>query len=51
MKWYLKNLRDKLRGAKLVSFKDRNKYIVRHKGGASATTGDFKRKYNFNRHN
>ena len=50
MKWYLKSLKDKLGGATKVSFKDRNKYIIRHRGGASATTGDFKRKYNFNHH-
>lgn len=50
MKWYLKNLRGKLAGAKQAQIKDRNKHIVRHKGGAAATTGDFKRQYNFNRH-
>lgn len=51
MKWYLKNLRDKLGDAKQVSFEDRNRYIVRHQGGASAATGDFKRRYNFGHHN
>lgn len=50
MKRYLTNLRAKLGGAKKVRIEDRNKYIVRHKGGAAATTGDFKRNYNFNRH-
>lgn len=37
MKWYLKNLRSKLGGVKQVSLKDRNKYVIRHKGGGSAT--------------
>ncbi len=38
IKWYLQNLRDKLKGAKRVSFKDRNKYIVRHKYGSGVDT-------------
>jgi hypothetical protein len=51
MKWYLKNLRGKLGGAQQVRIQDRNNYIVRHRGGASATTGEFERRYNFNHHN
>lgn len=50
MKWYLQGLRDKLKGAKQVSFKDRNKYIVRHKYGTGVDTTRPKMKYNFNHH-
>ncbi len=50
MKWYLQGLRDKLNGAKEVSFKDRNKYIVRHKYGTGVETAPTKKKFNFNRH-
>lgn len=50
MKWYLQGLRDKLNGAKEVSFKDRNKYIVRHKYGTGVETAPAKYKYNFNHH-
>ena len=49
MKWYLQGLRDKLKGAKQVSFKDRNKYIVRHKYGRGVDTVKPKIKYNFNK--
>lgn len=51
MKWYLQGLRDKLNGAKQVNFKDRNKYIVRHKYGTGIETAPVKRQYNFNHHN
>ncbi|MEE4236519.1 MAG: lipase family protein [Anderseniella sp.] len=51
MKWYLQGLRDKLNGAKEVSFKDRNKYIVRHKYGTGVETAPAKYKSNFNHHN
>ena len=50
MKWYLQGLRDKLNGAKEVSFKDRNKYIVRHKYGTGVETAPTKKKFNFNPH-
>jgi hypothetical protein len=50
MKWYLQGLRDKLNGAKEVSFKDRNKYIVRHKYGTGVETAPTKKKFNFNAH-
>jgi hypothetical protein len=50
MKWYLQGLRDKLKGAKQVSFKDRNKYIVRHKYGTGVETAPVQKKYNFNPH-
>lgn len=50
MKWYLQGLRDKLNGAKQVSFKDRNKYIVRHKYGTGVETAPTKKKFNFNPH-
>jgi hypothetical protein len=50
MKWYLQGLRDKLKGAKQVSFKDRNKYIVRHKYGTGVETAPTKKKFNFNPH-
>ncbi len=39
MRWYLRNLRGKLNGAKAVRFADRDKYIVRLKPGKAATTG------------
>jgi len=51
MKWYLQSLRDKLKGAKRVSFKDRNKYIVRHKYGSGVDTALPKHQYNFNKKN
>lgn len=51
MKWYLQNLRDKLKGAKRVNFKDREQYIVRHKYGSGVDTAPVKRQYNFNHHN
>ncbi len=50
MKWYLQGLRDKLNGAKEVRFKDRNKYIVRHKYGTGVETTRPEKKYNFNHH-
>lgn len=52
MKWYLKSLRDKLDGATEVSFKDRNKYIIRHRRGTGGAerSKPVKRIYNFNRH-
>jgi hypothetical protein len=50
MKWYLQGLRDKLNGAKEVSFKDRNKYIVRHKYGTGVETAPTRKKFNFNPH-
>ena len=52
MKWYLKSLRAKLKGAKRVSFKKRNDHIVRHKRGTGgARSGkNVKRRYNFNHH-
>jgi len=52
MKWYLKSLRDKLDGAKEVSFKDRNQYIIRHRRGTGGAqrSKPVKRTYNFNRH-
>ncbi len=50
MKWYLQGLHDKLNGAKQVSFKDRNKYIVRHKYGTGVETAPTKKKFNFNPH-
>lgn len=46
MRWYLKGLRDKLEGAKRVSFEDRDNYIVRHKPGY---VEPWERKFNFNR--
>lgn len=51
MKWYLQNLRDKQAGAKRVRFKDRNRYIKRHKYGSGVDTAPPKRRYNFNHHN
>ena len=51
IKWYLQNLRDKLRGAKRVDFKDRDKYIVRHKYGSGVDTTKPKRQFNFNHQN
>ena len=52
MKWYLKNLRGKLDGVKEVSFKDRNKYIIRHRRGTFGAyrSKPVKRTFNFNRH-
>jgi hypothetical protein len=50
MKWYLQSLRDKRQDAKRVSFKDRNKYITRHKYGSGVDTVLPKREYNFNHH-
>lgn len=50
IKWYLQSLRDKLKGATRVNFKDRNKYIVRHKYGSGVDTALPKRQYNFNHH-
>lgn len=49
MKWYLQSLKDKRKGAKRVSFEDRNKYIVRHRRAHGAETEPPKYKYNFNR--
>jgi len=46
MKWYLEGLRDKLGGAKRVSFEDRDQYIIRRKPGHM---GPWERSYNFNR--
>ena len=43
-------VRDKLNGAKQVSFKDRNKYIVRHKSGTGVETAPTKKRFNFNTH-
>ncbi len=51
IKWYLQNLHDKQNGAKPVSFKDRERYIVRHKYGSGADTAPVERQYNFNHHN
>ena len=51
IKWYLQNLRDKLKGAKRVSIEDRNKYIVRHKYGSGVDTTLPKHQYNFNKKN
>jgi triacylglycerol lipase len=51
IKWYLQNLRDKLKGTKRVSFKDREKYIVRHKYGSGVDTAPVKHQFNFNHHN
>lgn len=51
MKWYLQSLRDKLKGAKRVSFEDREQYIVRHKYGSGVDTAPVKRQFNFNQHN
>ena len=51
IKWYLQNLRDKLKGAKRVDFKDRDKYIVRRKYGSGVDTTKPKRQFNFNHHN
>lgn len=51
IKWYLQNLHDKLKGTKRVSFKDRERYIVRHKYGSGVDTAPVKRQYNFNHHN
>jgi triacylglycerol lipase len=48
IKWYLQSLKDKRKGAKQVSFKDRNKYIVRHRGAHGVETEPAKYKYNFN---
>jgi len=49
MKWYLRSIRQKLKGAKQVPFEDRDKYIVRHRAGKFY--GDpIKRKSNFNHH-
>jgi hypothetical protein len=50
MKWYLQGLRDKLKDAKRVSFKDRNRYIVRHKRGSGIETTTTRKRYNFNKH-
>ena len=52
MKWYLKSLRDKLDGATEVSFKDRNKHIIRHRRGTGGAerSKPVRRIYNFNRH-
>jgi triacylglycerol lipase len=50
IKWYLQGLRDKLNGAKEVSFKDRDRYIVRHKYGTGVETAPTKKKFNFNPH-
>lgn len=50
MKWYLQGLQDKLNGAKEVSFKDRNKYIVRHKYGTGVETAPTRKQFNFNPH-
>jgi triacylglycerol lipase len=51
MKWYLQGLREKLEGATQVSFKDRDKYIVRHQYGSGVDTAPVKRQFNFNHHN
>lgn len=50
MKWYLQNLRDKQSGVKRVRFRDRNRYIKRHKYGSGVDTAPPKRRYNFNHH-
>jgi hypothetical protein len=49
MKWYLQGLRDKLKNARRVSLKDRNRYILRHKYGRGVDTVRPEMKYNFNR--
>ena len=51
MKWYLQSLRDKQSGAKRVRFRDRNRYITRHKYGSGVDTTPPKRQFNFNHHN
>ena len=51
MKWYLQSLRDKQAGTKRVRFRDRNKYITRHKYGSGVDTTPPKRQFNFNHHN
>ena len=51
MKWYLQSLRDKQAGAKRVRFRDRNRYITRHKYGSGMDTTRPKRQFNFNHHN
>jgi len=51
IKWYLQGLEDKLNGSTEVSFKDRNKYIVRHKYGTGTDTAPVKYQFNFNHHN
>jgi triacylglycerol lipase len=48
IKWYLQSLKDKRKGAKRVSLKNRNKYIVRHRGGRGIETEPPRYKYNFN---
>ena len=50
IKWYLQSLRDKQAGTKRVRFRDRNKYITRHKYGSGVDTTPPKRQYNFNHH-
>ncbi len=50
MKWYLQSLSDKLKGAQAVRFKDRNRYITRHKYGSGVDTAPAKRTFNFNHH-
>lgn len=51
MKWYLQSLRDKQDGVKRVRFRDRNRYITRHKYGSGVDTTLPKRQFNFNHHN
>ena len=50
MKYYLKSLRQKLDGARRVSFKDRSKHIVRRRPIGWGKQEPFKRKFNFNPH-
>lgn len=49
MKWYLKDLRDKLKTSKRVKYADRESYVVRHKLGTP--TEPAKAKMNFNNSN
>ncbi len=51
IKWYLQGLEDKLNGSREVSFKNRNKYIVRHKYGTGTDTAPVRYQFNFNHHN
>ena len=49
MKWYLYGLREKLKRSQPVSYKQRQRYVVRHKLGSGTDTGPAKKVTNFNR--
>ena len=53
MQRYLRNLRGKLKGAKRVSFEDRNNYVVRQRRGTGGVNSGppVKKTYNFNHRN